>query len=363
MVIPEQLGGSPVMGIGDEAFRIRQVESAVVLEGVESIGVRAFAGCKQMTSVVLPRSLADIGSEAFAGCIRLEEVDLPGGVTNIGPRAFLGCERLTSVAVPDGVVSIGELAFALCRDLESVAVGTGGVEIGPRAFQSPKLAEVRIAEGNPAYTSADGAVLSKDGRTFVWCTALRKGEYAVPDGVETIGAYAFHCCLRLKRVVLPGSVREIGEGAFRMCPWLESVFFVSGVRRIEREAFAYSPRLTEWSLPESVESIDAETFRGSNVRVFRVPASWKGTPMMEAAWWPRDCLVEFVGEREEREGQRRMGREWVGPMRMRESSGVMTVSASGRRVSMPPPGLKRLMRRMCRPRVRGNWACSRVLPS
>lgn len=296
MVIPGRLGGCPVAGIGDEAFRIRPVEAVVVPEGVESIGLRAFAGCKQMTSVSLPESLGDIGREAFTGCIRLREVDIPGGVTNIGPWAFLGCERLTSVEVPDGVVAIGEMAFACCRDLETVTVGAGTVEIAPRAFQSPKLAEVRIAAGNPAYKSADGAVLSKDGRTFVWCTALREGEYAVPEGVETIGAYAFDCCLRLKRVVLPAGVREIGEGAFRMCPWLESVLFTSGVRRIGREAFAYSPRLNEWSLPESVESIDDEAFRGSNVRVFRVPASWKGTPMMDAAWWPRECLVEFAEE-------------------------------------------------------------------
>ena len=60
--------------------------------------------------------------------------------------------------------------------------------------------------------------------------------------------------------------------------------------------------------------------------------------------------------------QRTDGIEWVGPIRMSESSGVMTVSAWGSSVSMPPPGLSRLMSSTCRP-MRGSWASPRVLPS
>ena len=51
MVIPDTLGGYPVTGIGDEAFKNKTVLlNVVVADGVTTIGSRAFENCSSIAS-------------------------------------------------------------------------------------------------------------------------------------------------------------------------------------------------------------------------------------------------------------------------------------------------------------------------
>ena len=66
-------------------YRIRsRVKSAVIAEGVTSIGKRAFTYCESLTSVTIPDSVTYIGDYAFDGCESLTSVTIPDGVTYIG---------------------------------------------------------------------------------------------------------------------------------------------------------------------------------------------------------------------------------------------------------------------------------------
>lgn len=47
----------------------------------------------------------------------------------------------------------------------------------------------------------------------------------IPDGVTSIGKYAFECCDRLRNITIPNSVTSIGEGAFSGCIELKDVYF------------------------------------------------------------------------------------------------------------------------------------------
>lgn len=58
------------------------------------------------------------------------------GVTSIGDRAFWECNSLESVNIPDSVTSIGNSAFAYCVSLESVTIGNNVTSIGNSAFES-----------------------------------------------------------------------------------------------------------------------------------------------------------------------------------------------------------------------------------
>ncbi len=97
-----------------------RVKSAVIADGVTSIGQYAFQGCESLTSVTIPDSVTSIGEGAFSNCTSLTSVTIPDSVTSIGGNAFDGCSSLTSVTIPDSVTSINNGAFYDCTSLTDV---------------------------------------------------------------------------------------------------------------------------------------------------------------------------------------------------------------------------------------------------
>lgn len=97
-----------------------RVKSAVIAEGVTSIGESAFENCRSLTSVTIPNSVTSIGGCAFDECWSLTSVTIPDSVTSIGDSAFASCTSLTSVTIPDSVTSIGGSAFYNCTSLTDV---------------------------------------------------------------------------------------------------------------------------------------------------------------------------------------------------------------------------------------------------
>ena len=74
-----------------------RVKSAVIAEGVTSIGESAFENCRSLTSVTIPNSVTSIGGCAFDECWSLTSVTIPDSVTSIGDGAFASCTSLTDV--------------------------------------------------------------------------------------------------------------------------------------------------------------------------------------------------------------------------------------------------------------------------
>ena len=74
-----------------------RVKSAVIADGVTSIGNRAFSWCTSLTSVTIPDSVTRIGNRAFEGCTSLTSVTIPDSVTSINWYAFYNCKSLTDV--------------------------------------------------------------------------------------------------------------------------------------------------------------------------------------------------------------------------------------------------------------------------
>ena len=236
-----------VTSIGESAFEnCRSLTSVTIPNSVTSIGWSAFFYCKSLTSVTIPDSVTSVGAYAFLGCTSLTSVTIPNSVTSIGGCAFDECWSLTSVTIPDSVTSIGDGAFASCTSLTSVTIPDSVTSIGGGAFAwCTSLTGIWVTEGNSHYSSdASGVLFSKDKTTLVQYPGAFAA-YAIPDSVTSIGAGAFGGCTSLTSVTIPDSVTSIGGIAFGNCKSLTSVTIPDSVTSIGDGAFASCTSLTD----------------------------------------------------------------------------------------------------------------------
>ena len=90
----------------------------------------------------------------------------------------------------------------------------------------------------------------------------RQREVIVPNGVTSIGRWAFYGCSGLTSITIPNGVTSIGENAFNSCSGLTSITIPNGVTSIGENAFDGCSGLTSITLPNSVKSIGDCAFSG-----------------------------------------------------------------------------------------------------
>ena len=180
-----------------------------------------------------------IDSEGVLTSVNLNgftDIVIPTNVTSIGDHAFFDCRDLMRVTIPDSVTSIGAEAFLYCNGLTHVTIGNGVTNIEASAFGCSSLESFDVASDNPQYKSVNGHLISKDGKTLV-CGVT--GELMIPDGVTSIGTWAFYIRSELTRVTMPDSVVSIADRVFWGCVGLQSVTIPNSVTSIGRSAFLF----------------------------------------------------------------------------------------------------------------------------
>ena len=248
VAIPATIDGMPVTRIGDRAFFLNANMTSVTLpdsvttigdyafhwcdaltsiaigNSVTTIGGSAFSSCSQLTSIVLPNSVTSIGDGALSGCDGLTTITIGDGLTTIGGYAFSGCSGLRSIVLPNSVTTIGRSAFYGCTGLTSIALPNSLASIGAMAFvRCSGLTKITVDALNPLYSDKDGIVLNKAQTTLIQYPVGRVGGYDIPNGVTTIGDYAFGDCAGLSRVTLPNSLTNMGGSAFSGCSGLTNI--------------------------------------------------------------------------------------------------------------------------------------------
>ncbi len=160
------------------------------------------------------------------------------------------------------VTRAGEWGLFLFSVPTSLTIPESMTYINPWAFMGVNghLSSFSVAENNPNYSSANGLLLSKDGKTLI-CGV--NGDVVIPDSVTSIGDCAFSSfsgCVGLTSVTIPDSVTSIGNSAFFGSSGLTSVTIGNGVTSIGDKAFHGCSGLTSVTIPNSVTSIGDEAF-------------------------------------------------------------------------------------------------------
>ena len=123
------------------------IVSAVIPEGIKTIGWSAFEGCSSLVSVTLPVGLEAILSSAFAGCRSLVALAIPDTVYVINTEAFANCSSLTSVTLPKSLFVIETNTFYNCDSLISATIPVGVRRLQKAAFNNcSSLVRVNIMD-------------------------------------------------------------------------------------------------------------------------------------------------------------------------------------------------------------------------
>lgn len=190
---------------------------------------------------IIPNSVQVIGRAAFYNSQALSTVSLPAGLKVIDEYTFYRCRMLHTIELPTSLQRIERSAFYGCANL-----GTG-----PRADKDD--------DGNFVFTVPDGVtsigayafygvgVSSTDeasGETYVSGVA----EIRLPAGLTSIGDNAFANCVSIRRVTVPAGVTSLGLRAFYRCTRLQTVT-LNGVNALPERAFYGCAQLQELHMP------------------------------------------------------------------------------------------------------------------
>ena len=318
VVIPKEIDGKKVTGIGDNAFNGNVIVTSVTIpDTVTSIDQSAFYGCTKLSQVNLPPNLQFIGWCAFSGCTSLTSVEIPksltecdsdvfadsglttatfeDGTTSILSNMFNSAEKLVNVTIPDTVTSIDQSAFYGCTKLSQVNLPPNLQFIGWCAFSGcTSLTSVEIPK---SLTECDSDVFAdsglttatfEDGTTSILSNMFNSAEklvnVTIPDTVTSIDQSAFYGCTKLSQVNLPPNLQFLGWRAFAGCKSLTSVeipksltecdsdvfadsglttvTFEKGTTKIANSAFHSADKLVSVTIPNTVTSIGNSAFYG-----------------------------------------------------------------------------------------------------
>ena len=222
---------SSVTTIGNKAFEMCSLTSAIIPNTVISIGDYAF-GTNNITTATLSNSITILPTGIFTDN-KLTSISIPNGVTEIGYHAFYR-NQLSSITFPNSLTTIDTYSFAY-NNFTSLTFPNSVTTIKSFAFMSNKLTSVTL-----------------------------------PNAISTIAQYSFAYNL-LTNINIPNSVTTIERSSLRNNK-LTNVVIPNSVTIISDAAFVVN-EITNLEMPSSVTHLGEHVFNGNSINMINGEAS------------------------------------------------------------------------------------------
>lgn len=258
--------------IGDGAFTGCTSLKSLSDENAEKVDACAFMGCTALESVYLPKAV-EFGIKAFRES-GIKSIELADGVKSIDVEMFFGCKRLKSAKLPQSVTAIGENAFCGCEALDDISFPKKLESIGNKAF---------FEAGIKAADMPD-TVKELGNSAFFNCRALKRIRFS--NALDTVPIDCCNGCDRLSDVVLPQNVKRIGDNAFWKDKSLEHIYLPDGLEAIGLNAFM-DTGIWEVFIPDSVKMFNMQAFccEGRSVLIMHTESCAAAEQIEQARQW------------------------------------------------------------------------------
>lgn len=209
--------------LGSSVFEYcRMLSGSLYLpQSLEEMGNRCFYYCTMLSgSLELPQKLTAIPSECFLSCGFTGDLVIPERVHTIGPYAFQDVKFRGFLTLPKGLKMIDIYAFSGCYFQGELFIPKFVQKIPQGAFASNRFTSIVFEEGSELVSIESGMINELHG-AFGDNPRLYE-PLILPEGLLSIGAYAFGSARQLTSVVIPSTVTTIGECAFHSCSYISS---------------------------------------------------------------------------------------------------------------------------------------------
>ncbi len=197
------------------------LEHITILDG-HFLAANAFGGAAKLMTVTLPHSMTTMNQDAFKDCTALTDVYFGGTLAQWFAVAFsnekanpccyashLWIEKADVLVLEELPLSADFVGFGA-----NALVGFGALD---RVNYAGTLADWCTIN----FANAAANPLSLTGALYIDGVDVTKGVVTIPEGVTSIGAYAFSGCIGITELVIHADVTTVGFAALEGCVGLE----------------------------------------------------------------------------------------------------------------------------------------------
>lgn len=219
--------------------------------------------------IFLPKGITSIGNYAFRGCSNVKEITCNALTPpTCGTSVFSDIDKTIPLLLPEASIDLYKIADQW-EDFFSqegpapciTAYGKCGDDLAWKINCDKTELEI----------IGSGDMYNYDWNTSPWYsyrTLIRK--IHLPEGITSIGEYAFYGCSAVDTIVVPDSVTTIAVGAFMACSGLQYCQLGNHVTQIGSDAFYGCSSIVSMDIPASVTSIAEGAMPTGNLAVVNV---------------------------------------------------------------------------------------------
>ncbi len=219
LTVPTELNGEKVIGIGNNAFKEKQITSLVLPQGIIYIGDYAFADCSELKDFTLPINAVFTDKNAFDGC-KVKNLTLTDELPDEGTVAITDSDMFAKLVMPDDITNKLMEITSIFTELDCLCIPDHGympaeeetpaapetpvVEEPPAAPETPVVEEPPVIEETPAASETPVVEETSEEFSYVSCG----------DGIKLTKYNGTSADVVLPVVIGEKNVKEIADDIF-----------------------------------------------------------------------------------------------------------------------------------------------------